>query len=36
LLGIGMTGIASGAVFKLNMKEAAKVAVMKMRRLLKY
>jgi len=27
LLGIGMTGIASGAVFKLNMKEAAKVAV---------
>jgi ribonucleoside-diphosphate reductase alpha chain len=26
LLGIGMTGIASGAVFKLNMKEAAKVA----------
>jgi ribonucleoside-triphosphate reductase (thioredoxin) len=25
LLGIGMTGIASGAVFKLNMKEAAKV-----------
>ena len=27
LLGIGMTGIASGAVLKLNMKEAAKVAV---------
>ena len=27
LLGIGMTGIASGAVFKLNMKEAAKIAV---------
>ena len=27
LLGIGMTGIASGAVFNLNMKEAAKVAV---------
>jgi len=27
LLGIGMTGIASGAVFKLNIKEAAKVAV---------
>jgi ribonucleoside-diphosphate reductase alpha chain len=27
LLGIGMTGIASGAIFKLNMKEAAKVAV---------
>ena len=27
LLGIGMTGIASGAVFKLSMKEAAKVAV---------
>jgi ribonucleoside-triphosphate reductase len=27
LLGIGMTGIASGAVFKLNMKEAAKVVV---------
>lgn len=27
LLGIGMTGIASGAVFKLNMKEAAKAAV---------
>lgn len=26
LLGIGMTGIASGAVFKLDMKEAAKVA----------
>jgi ribonucleoside-diphosphate reductase alpha chain len=26
LLGIGMTGIASGAVFKLNMKEAAKAA----------
>lgn len=26
LLGIGMTGIASGAVFKLNMKEAAKIA----------
>ena len=26
LLGIGMTGIASGAVLKLNMKEAAKVA----------
>jgi len=26
LLGIGMTGIASGAIFKLNMKEAAKVA----------
>lgn len=26
LLGIGMTGIASGAVFKLNMKEAAKTA----------
>jgi len=26
LLGIGMTGIASGAVFNLNMKEAAKVA----------
>jgi len=26
LLGIGMTGIASGAVFKLNMKEVAKVA----------
>ena len=26
LLGIGMTGIASGVVFKLNMKEAAKVA----------
>ena len=26
LLGIGMTGIASGAVFKLSMKEAAKVA----------
>jgi ribonucleoside-diphosphate reductase alpha chain len=27
LLGIGMTGIASGAVLKLNMKEAAKIAV---------
>jgi len=27
LLGIGMTGIASGVVFKLNMKEAAKIAV---------
>jgi ribonucleoside-diphosphate reductase alpha chain len=27
LLGIGMTGIASGAVLKLNMKEAVKVAV---------
>jgi ribonucleoside-diphosphate reductase alpha chain len=27
LLGIGMTGIASGVIFKLNMKEAAKVAV---------
>lgn len=27
LLGIGMTGIASGAVLNLNMKEAAKVAV---------
>jgi ribonucleoside-triphosphate reductase (thioredoxin) len=27
LLGIGMTGIASGAVLKLNMEEAAKVAV---------
>lgn len=27
LLGIGMTGIASGAVLRLNMKEAAKVAV---------
>jgi ribonucleoside-triphosphate reductase (thioredoxin) len=27
LLGIGMTGIASGTIFKLNMKEAAKVAV---------
>ena len=27
LLGIGMTGIASGAVFKLNIKEAAKIAV---------
>jgi len=27
LLGIGMTGIASGAIFKLNIKEAAKVAV---------
>ena len=27
LLGIGMTGIASGAVFKLNMKEAAKIVV---------
>ena len=27
LLGIGMTGIASGAVFKLNMKEAAKAAI---------
>jgi ribonucleoside-triphosphate reductase (thioredoxin) len=26
LLGIGMTGIASGAIFKLSMKEAAKVA----------
>jgi len=26
LLGIGMTGIASGAVFKLDMKQAAKVA----------
>jgi ribonucleoside-diphosphate reductase alpha chain len=26
LLGIGMTGIASGAIFKLNMKEAAKSA----------
>ena len=26
LLGIGMTGIASGAVFKFNMKEAAKAA----------
>ena len=26
LLGIGMTGIASGAVLKLNMKEAAKIA----------
>jgi ribonucleoside-diphosphate reductase alpha chain len=26
LLGIGMTGIASGAIFKLNVKEAAKVA----------
>jgi ribonucleoside-diphosphate reductase alpha chain len=26
LLGIGMTGIASGAIFKLNMKEAAKAA----------
>lgn len=26
LLGIGMTGIASGAVFKLDMKEAAKIA----------
>jgi hypothetical protein len=31
LLGIGMTGIASGAVLKLDMKQAAKVALMKMK-----
>jgi len=35
LLGIGMTGIASGAVFKLNMKEAAKVACEENERLAK-
>jgi len=35
LLGIGMTGIASGAVLKLNMKEAAKSAVNENERLSK-
>ena len=33
LLGIGMTGIASGAVLKLDMKEAAKIAVAENERL---